>query len=107
MGLSAAVLLAACSSCQLKEDPPIDDSLWMTIGGQQGPQGQPASQPDMPLPMRMPVGTSQPEGLSQVVPPPTGPLRLTVLNAVVLALQNNEALAVDRINPSIQRSFET
>lgn len=37
---------------------------------------------------------------------PTGPLEITIEEAVLLALENNRALRVERLNPPIQRTFE-
>ncbi len=38
--------------------------------------------------------------------PEKGPLKITVKDAVLIALENNRSLAVERINPSIQKTFE-
>lgn len=37
---------------------------------------------------------------------PGGPLQVTVTEAILLALENNRALAVQRLNPSIRQTFE-
>jgi outer membrane protein len=37
---------------------------------------------------------------------PTGPLAITIEEAVLMGLQNNRALSVERFNPAIQRTFE-
>lgn len=37
---------------------------------------------------------------------PRGPLKLTVTEAVLLCLENNRALVVQRLNPSIRQTFE-
>jgi outer membrane protein TolC len=39
-------------------------------------------------------------------PLPPGPLKLTITEAVLLSLENNRALVVQRLNPSIQQTFE-
>jgi outer membrane protein TolC len=44
------------------------------------------------------------QGAAQTVP--SGPLKLTVTEAIVLSLENNRALVVQRINPSIQQTLE-
>jgi outer membrane protein len=36
----------------------------------------------------------------------TGPLQITITEAILLALENNRALVVQRLNPSIQKTFE-
>ncbi len=38
--------------------------------------------------------------------PEKGPLKITVKDAVLIALENNRSLVVERINPSIQKTFE-
>ena len=38
--------------------------------------------------------------------PQKGPLRITVQEAILIALENNRSLVVERLNPSIQRTFE-
>jgi outer membrane protein TolC len=40
----------------------------------------------------------------QTVPP--GPLRITIPEAILLCLENNRSLVVQRLNPSIQQTFE-
>ena len=37
---------------------------------------------------------------------PTGPLKLTVAEAILLCLENNRSLEVQRLSPSIQQTFE-
>ena len=39
-------------------------------------------------------------------PLPPGPLKLTVTEAILLCLENNRSLVVERLNPSIQQTFE-
>ncbi len=39
-------------------------------------------------------------------PLPEGPIDVTIENAILLALENNRSLRVERINPSIQQTFE-
>jgi len=38
--------------------------------------------------------------------PETGPIDLTVVRAILVALENNRALAVERLNPAILRTYE-
>ena len=40
----------------------------------------------------------------QMVSP--GPLRITIAEAILMTLENNRALVVERSNPSIQKTFE-
>jgi outer membrane protein TolC len=37
---------------------------------------------------------------------PTGPLNVTITEAILLCLENNRSLVVQRLNPSIQQTFE-
>ncbi|MBE3096867.1 MAG: TolC family protein [Planctomycetes bacterium] len=58
-------------------------------------------------PAPSPVATEKPapaQSLAEAVPP-TGPISITVTQAMLLALQNNQALAVERLNPAIFRTF--
>jgi outer membrane protein len=49
--------------------------------------------------------TEQPEKITaQKVPP--GPLKLTITEAILICLENNRSLVVQRLNPSIQQTFE-
>jgi outer membrane protein len=59
----------------------------------------------------VPAGTSRPAG--PTIPPPAtrpaeevGPLKLRVQQAILLALANNPALAVERLSPAIQHTHE-
>jgi hypothetical protein len=49
-------------------------------------------------------GTETPE----IAPPkmPPGPMKITILEALLLSLENNRALVVQRLNPSIVKTFE-
>jgi outer membrane protein len=40
----------------------------------------------------------------QVVSP--GPMRITIVEAILLSLENNRALVVERLNPAIEKTFE-
>jgi outer membrane protein TolC len=60
----------------------------------------------------MPAGTARHAALVTAAAPPAprpaeevGPLDITVRQAIVLALANNPALAVERLNPAIQDTF--
>ena len=47
----------------------------------------------------------QPEEIpARTVPP--GPLKVTITEAILLCLENNRSLDVQRLNPSIQQTFE-
>ena len=51
------------------------------------------------------VDAETPERTRPIVPP-TGPLTITVEQAMLLALENNRSLMVQRLNPQIERTFE-
>ncbi len=85
--LSLCVLLASCS---VLEPPPYDDYV--------GPRRRPS-----------PTDTLEKPFQAEVTPPkpiPEGPLEVTVEEAILLALENNRSLRVERFNPSILRTFE-
>lgn len=50
------------------------------------------------------AGARPDEAAAQALPP--GPLRITIGEAVMLCLENNRALAVRRLEPEIQQTFE-
>jgi len=49
---------------------------------------------------------SEPPAEKEPQPQPSGPLRITVVEAILLTLENNRALLVERLNPSIRQTFE-
>jgi outer membrane protein TolC len=49
--------------------------------------------------------TEQPEAMTPPVVPP-GPLKVTIGEAILLSLENNWSLVVERLNPSIRQTFE-
>ncbi len=51
------------------------------------------------------VGTETPAQNRPIVPA-TGPLTITIEQAMLLALENNKSLMVQRLNPQIERTFE-
>lgn len=53
----------------------------------------------------MPMEKSRPSG-DTARPHPPGPLKITVTEAILLCLENNRALQAERLNPSIQQTFE-
>ncbi len=81
------------ASCAFMKKSPYDDSI--------GPLRQP------PATDATAIGTKP----SQVDETPTkpileGPIEVTIENALLLALENNRSLSVERLNPSILRTFE-
>lgn len=45
-------------------------------------------------------------GIPEPAPETGGPLKITIEDAVLLALENNRSLALERLNPAIRRTFE-
>ncbi|MDY7010918.1 MAG: TolC family protein [Planctomycetota bacterium] len=83
--------LAACQVSCWRFDPDRYDDY---IGGMSREKTRPVE----PLPPTPPVVTRPSET--------TGPLKVTVQEAIFLALANNRELAVERLNPSISQTFE-
>ena len=78
------------SSCALMKEPPFDDY--------RSPKRQPSQTDTFEKPFQVDVTPPK--------PPPAGPIQVTVEEAILLALENNRSLRVERLNPSIVRTFE-
>ena len=85
-------LLLASASCTLVEER-IDRSV-------EGPN-VPAD-----TDVRMHLEPSAPSEQRIVRPTPPGPLKVTITEAILLCLENNRSLVVQRLNPSIQQTAE-
>ena len=85
-------LLLASASCTLVEKR-IDRSV-------EGPN-VPAD-----TDVRMHLEPSAPSEQRIVRPTPPGPLKVTITEAILLCLENNRSLVVQRLNPSIQQTLE-
>ncbi len=85
-------LLLVSGSCNL-----VGERIDLTTGG---PSVRADTAVHMPSESRV-----QPEEIAGLRMPP-GPLKLTVTEAVLLCLENNRALVVQRLNPSIRQTFE-
>lgn len=88
-------------------------AAWVLLLGTVGCSNPALNQPERrPAPPLVPVDTladapaakDTPPG--QAATPVPGPLKLTVGQAVLLCLENNRALAVQRLNPEIRQTFE-
>jgi outer membrane protein TolC len=77
-------------SCSLLKEPPFDDYL--------GPERQPSQTDTFEKPFQVDVTPPK--------PPLEGPIQVTVEEAILLALENNRSLRVERLNPSILRTLE-
>lgn len=86
------VLLLVLASCTL-----VEERIDRTAGGPNVPA-------DTALHLRL-ESTEQPEEIiAQTLPP--GPLKVTITEAILLSLENNRSLVVQRLNPSIEQTFE-
>ena len=90
--LAVAGVMLAAASCTL-----VEERIDRTAGGPNVPADtavhldlEPAGQPA--------------ESAAPRVPP--GPLKVTVSEAILLCLENNRALVVQRLDPAIQQTFE-
>jgi outer membrane protein len=65
-------------------------------------------EPDVSVDTAVPTGSDSPrhpeESAARAVPPES--LRLTVTEAILLCLENNRSLVVQRLNPSMQQTYE-
>ena len=89
---TACVFLLASTSCTL-----VENQIDRAAGGPNVPA-------DTAVSMLLESTDRTEEISAQSVP--TGPLKLTVAEAILLCLENNRSLEVQRLNPSIQQTFE-
>ena len=90
--LAVGGLLLAAASCTL-----VEERIDRSAGGPNVPA-------DTAVHMRV-ESTGQPaENAAPKVPP--GPLKITITEAILLCLENNRSLVVQRLDPSIQQTFE-
>ena len=90
--LAVCGLFLASMSCTL-----VEERIDRTAGG-----------PNAPADTVVQMGSAtaaQPEKMTARTVPPE-PLQLTVTEAILLCLENNRALEVQRLNPSIRQTFE-
>jgi outer membrane protein TolC len=90
--LAVCMLLIVSASCTL-----VEERIDRTAGGPNVPA-------DTAVHMRL-DSTEQPEEMTPPKVPP-GPLKVTIGEAILLSLENNWSLVVERLNPSIQQTFE-
>ena len=89
---AVCLLLVVSASCTL-----VEERIDRTAGGPNVPA-------DTAVSMRL-EPTERPEEMpARTVPP--GPLKLTVTEAILLCLENNRSLEVQRLNPAIQQTLE-
>jgi outer membrane protein len=86
-----AILLVA-ASCAL-----VEKRIDRTAGG-----------PNVPADTAVHMGPASVEKPAEVAaqPLPPGPLKVTINEAILLCLENNRSLVVERLNPSIRQTFE-
>jgi len=90
--LAVCGLLLVSTSCTL-----IEERIDRTTGGPNVPA-------DTAVHMRL-ESAGQPEEITTRKVPP-GPLKVTITEAILLCLENNRSLVVQRLDPSIQQTFE-
>jgi len=90
--LFVCALLPAAVSCNL-----VEERIDRTAGGPNVPA-------DTEIQMRLEPGEQSGEITKRTLPP--GPLKITIREAILLSLENNRSLVVERLNPSIQQTFE-
>ena len=66
--------------------------------------GGPSVPPDTTVSMRLEAVEPSAVETPQMVSP--GPLRISISEAILMTLENNRALVVERLNPSIEKTFE-
>jgi outer membrane protein TolC len=74
----------------------VEERIDRTAGGPNVPA-------DTVVKMPLEAAEESPEIRAQV---PSGPLKLTITEAILLTLENNRSLVVQRLNPSIQQTYE-
>ena len=84
-------LLPALLSCTL-----VEERIDRAAGGPNVPA-------DTDVSMR-PDSVEQPEK-KPLAALPADPMKITITEAILLSLENNRALVVERLNPSIQQTF--
>jgi len=86
-----AILLVA-ASCTL-----VEERIDRRAGG-----------PNVPADTAVHMGPESVEKPAEVAAPslPPGPLKVTINEAILLSLENNRSLVVERLNPSIRQTFE-
>ncbi|MGD8409044.1 MAG: TolC family protein [Desulfobacterales bacterium] len=92
MFLAVCALLLAAVSCTM-----VEKRIDRRAGGPNVPA-------DTTIQMRMEPSEPSEETPAPVLPP--GPLKVTITQAVLLSLENNRSLVVQRLNPSIQQTAE-
>lgn len=90
--LAVCGLLLVSASCTL-----VEERIDRTAGGTSAPA-------DTAVQMGS-ASAERPEKIAARTVPP-GPLKLTVTEAILLCLENNRELEVQRLNPSIRQTFE-
>jgi outer membrane protein TolC len=86
------VLLLMLASCTM-----VEERIDRTAGGPNIPA-------DTAIHMRMESGEQPEEMIARTMPP--GPLKLTITEAILLSLENNRSLVLQRLNPSIRQTAE-
>lgn len=98
-------MLAACLFCSCRELDVTNPEDYI------GPVSQPAEPNNQPAATGEPTQetgkTQEPDTPSPVVKiEPTGPLNITITEAVLISLEKNKSLVVQKLNPQINRTIE-
>jgi len=90
--LAVSILLLVSASCSL-----IEKRIDRTAGG-----------PNVPADIAVHTPLESIEQPEEIAAPtvPLGPLKVTITEAILLCLENNRSLVVQRLDPSIQQTFE-
>ncbi len=90
--LAGCVLLLVLASCTV-----IEERINRAAGG-----------PNVPADTAVKMDLESSEQSEQIETPalPPGPFKVTIVEAVLLSLENNRSLVVQRVDPSIQQTYE-
>ncbi len=105
--LTLAALCGLAASCVRYGVVPLEDQYVGPARAGQPAAAQPA--PQKGVEAKAPAGqpaAKEPPAAQKVPAPAPPPISISVTQAIVMALQNNQALVVERLNPQIIRTFE-
>jgi len=77
----------------------VEERIDQTVGG-------PNSPADTTVAMAWNEKEKEPPETPSSTAQPSGPLKITTTEAVLLSLENNRSLVVEKLNPSITKTFE-
>ena len=77
----------------------VEKQIDKTVGGPNPPA-------DTTVTLVLDEEEKEPPKPAPSIPPPSGPLKITTTDAVLLSLTNNRSLVVEKLNPAITKTFE-